>query len=917
MTIQQEQPTPIIETKSNDFNTDENHQQSSINQKNSLTQLNQNKSNQNIYKKIFLPIYNSHQPKMPTNASNSNSIATTIGANQTNQTSLNKNKDTSVAHSKIPVFRYSPNNKRFQANTNNNMTNTTQIELQKTNIAATSIITKPTNTNSMISSKQALVPPPVPYQAFRSNSRTSSNNNHEYFNTTTSTTSNSNAATYLLQQRQQNQHQNKASSIMKNVANNNRLTSVDNQRQNSPDLASSLKASKSKQNESSQQKKTKILVKKKSKQFSNAQTGANNNANNNIMSEIRRSKSISNDKINHYSPASNCSSENSSLNSHSLSPSLSSSSSQHISIINHIEDTSNIYDFIHLIKKNLKKISQSHSIDELFVYLKDNIKYNGYRNFTTEFLQAYLNFSNKLNSNANNEGGGIEAATSQLQMANKKKVKRSLTQFKPNHPSPNYNNLAGGKIGHQKLVSYDLNGRSFVNKSSKPLDRFMSHLHLLKRLFVITQRDILLKILTIELPIASNNSTNDLSSTNNTTNLNELQRPTSKSLKNLSHTTVVTSNHPNVNNLKQSVSTNHVGKMLNGNNANSLITSNLRKCQIKLYDLNEKLEILFNDPSNCDLKLLSNSSLLPPKYDFYKHGEFVLRLITDLVAKMRMVLLLSEKFFHLHIRFNSITFNGDSAQLHNEELINYLDDLIITNNGSNLVDEFLNNNAELDTNKMDSLLEIDSSNSNSNSSSNNILKSIARKKAIPQQHVTNNQSQKLPKINTKPGVNNAAPQKMNMMNLLETNSVTSKQDHLEAANLYDKDDTIYYMNSNLKNKEDTKQINQSVVPTNNQPVVSLPPPQLMKQDTNDSFIQDTDCSSILSEDSTIYYNETSLLKSKQELEKLNPIVVYKLVPEKKLHSLNEPQQNNSNQYVPLYKVQHDRERLIEEYKVIF
>lgn len=73
----------------------------------------------------------------------------------------------------------------------------------------------------------------------------------------------------------------------------------------------------------------------------------------------------------------------------------------------------------------------------------------------------------------------------------------------------------------------------------------------------------------------------------------------------------------------------------------------LSKYHQKLLDLNEKLNILINDQSSCELKLLSSHSALSEKYEFYKHGEYLLRLTPDIVYKMRVILKLSEKSFYL------------------------------------------------------------------------------------------------------------------------------------------------------------------------------------------------------------------------------------------------------------------------------
>jgi hypothetical protein len=68
----------------------------------------------------------------------------------------------------------------------------------------------------------------------------------------------------------------------------------------------------------------------------------------------------------------------------------SSNSSSCSTLINSIEETENIYDLNELLKKYLNKIEKNYSLDKLYAFVKTNIKYNGYKNFTLDSLEAHL-----------------------------------------------------------------------------------------------------------------------------------------------------------------------------------------------------------------------------------------------------------------------------------------------------------------------------------------------------------------------------------------------------------------------------------------------------------------------------------------------------------------------------------------------
>jgi hypothetical protein len=784
-----------------------------------------NKSNLNTQKKLSMPLYQQQQNQKEKMFNNSNNMNTT--------------------KSKIPVFRYnSPNNK---SNINNN---SNKLITSNNNNAQNEL---PMSNNKYQQHQQQTIKQQVisngSYHAFRSNSRNTNNSrqqDNDYL---------------LLQQRHTNNNNNiynkKSDSpiqmFTKNHSNtnnmikpnkiqfqNNKLNSFDHQSSNNkPQLISNMNYLNAN---------GKILVSK-----------------NNNKKLIRRSKSISDEKLenldNNNNTNQNGNNNNNISSTYSSASSLySSSSSSCLSIINLIEETQNIYDFIHLIKKNLKKIEQSYSIDELYLYLKDNVKYNGYRNFTIDFLQTYLQ--------------KYEPALSQLQMTNinsintnNKKVKRSLTQIK--HPSTNHNHSPYFLLS-KHISKYDLNGRTITNKNLKAIEKFLNHLNLIRQLFNLVRRDILLKILAIELPF--NNYKN------NSVESPDLLRPASRSLKNLSQ----------LNQQQQigSISTNNINSNNNNRkqNKDSSLLIHLRKCQIKLYDLNEKLEVLLNDASNCDTKLLSSNSQLPLKFEHFKHGEFILRLTNDLIIKIRLILILSERFFNLNFKLNGNIsyFQSPNTNLSitkkEADLINAMSKL--NNHINNIEDELEDDFLDLDN------FDSDNNNYDDEHSSCSVLKTITRVK-----HQQKLAHQKLPKINQK---------QTNQNNNVESNSKNKDDNNEYYYRPINKEELNNNNNLNkgtlattaaLTNLANTNSNSTSTNPTTNNLM-------LVKQDTNDSFIQDTDCSSILSEDdSVVYYstNEFNLLKQKLQIP---------------------PQQNKNNDSVQNnYTQPLNREKLIEEYKL--
>lgn len=291
-------------------------------------------------------------------------------------------------------------------------------------------------------------------------------------------------------------------------------------------------------------------------------------------------------------------STSSSLSSLNNSAKSSSSSSWSWSIIlGQIEKTTNLYDLVRLMRKYLKKVDKAYSIDTMYEFLKTNLKYNGYRNFTLDSVQQTMN-SNQ----------AVQAPV------------RSMSQLRINH-----------NVSQLQQKYYDLNGRN-VSQVNRAGEKLLRHMKIFKRFYSIIQRDLLAKILPVELQSFSNELKQG----------DVLRRKSSAADHNQNHSSINRSSSLIMDGtLVKNAAI--VGK--ERQKVNVKMFNRLRKYHRKLFDLNEKLNILVNDHTNCDLKLLSYHSSLPSKYDFYKHGEYLLRLLPDIVYKIRITIKLCEKFF--------------------------------------------------------------------------------------------------------------------------------------------------------------------------------------------------------------------------------------------------------------------------------
>jgi len=58
-------------------------------------------------------------------------------------------------------------------------------------------------------------------------------------------------------------------------------------------------------------------------------------------------------------------------------------------ITSKVEKTQTLFELVSFLKIYLRKMENSYSLDELYTFLKTNVKFNGYRNFTIELLERF------------------------------------------------------------------------------------------------------------------------------------------------------------------------------------------------------------------------------------------------------------------------------------------------------------------------------------------------------------------------------------------------------------------------------------------------------------------------------------------------------------------------------------------------
>ena len=830
--------------------------------------------NKNL-KKSFLPV---SQSKLA-NYTTSNNLNIIKPNTKVNNAQLNKNNhkqdnDTDEYYS-VPYNYFNPTNKNINVN-----------DLHKTKHPLPSLQQK----NSISSNQQQ---PQQPQQAKLSRKNLNESPPHQ------SLLNNENAKAHQQQQQQQSQIKNstpdpvKSKNSLPNSLIGKAIVRNMNDSKLSKKEANGLNSNKTKSETNLASTEPK-LDKKASEQLAVSNSISSNNSNlisNNgkiLVKKKKKAKMSSDEEIKHeqrlkrsVSMINGLDTNNANITSnHKLKPSRhelssrSSSSSSLLStcssIVNSIEDTDNLYELTIKIKKYLNKIEKNFSLESLYDYLKSNVKYNGYRNFTLDSLEPYLLASNRTSNMGLYETNGSQLQTKHNNGNNQ--PYRSLSQLRKSNNNTPY------LTQQSQNSNYDLNGRP---NNKRPVESLFKNMNVFKNLLVMIQRNLLDEL--VDLPPMQNEaaykspltpiksialSPRSAERQEKHANFNKMNRPGSKSLINLNQIDSKYSNHkqPFVSQITKSISS------LNYDNGHAKLKQSLKKYNRKLYDLNEKLTVLINDQTSCDLKLLSFNSNLPIKYEYYKHGEYILRLTTDIIFKMRLVLKLSEKAYQLNYKLNARE-NSNASRLSF-----YESDKIEEGEGS----------------------ESDIVSSSDGSNRDSILRKISRKK-------TNSRMQ-LPKINHRVNSKTANLNKDIRINNNLSDDIDigpfAYGDNYQAAK--QQQNKIKEAQTN-KLKEDFESINNLAKSEDNKRK------KLVKQDTNDSFIQDTDCSSILSEDSNAYFsNEINEITNKEKKDNSDYIKVN--VAENPKPSKNEANAN-PKAYSKMQKVE-DRNSLFEAYQSV-
>ena len=399
--------------------------------------------------------------------------------------------------------------------------------------------------------------------------------------------------------------------------------------------------------------------------------------------------------------------------------------------------------------------------------------------------------------------------------------------------------------------NYDLNGRNVIKKV-KPVENLFRNIRVFKSLLTSIQKNMLDDLLGVDTtykakpltPIKSINYSpvnggglleqKDIN--HKDTKASVQQRPNSKSMNNLNQLNNFYQNKQNA----QSIHTLTNGSQdLVDHKTKMKCLHLLNKYNHKLQDLNANLNTLVNDQVNCDLKLLSGDSSLPSKYE-YKNGEYVMRLTTDVIHKIRLLLAICEKVYKINFKLTG-TFNP----IRMAKMSKY-----------NL-DENAKNSVDLHDDKADIGNEFFDFDDGSQ-----ILKQILRKKAKTVQ---------LPKLLQRVDTKTA---NLKVANSKLSNNITDETDIGPFNMANEANNNISERLQPKQQQQQTLQQHEPVIsntpqPTNNKPAnnvtnvnqqsidVQTNIKKLSKQDSSDSFIQDTDCSSIISDsESMVYYGNT-------------------------------------------------------------
>jgi hypothetical protein len=256
------------------------------------------------------------------------------------------------------------------------------------------------------------------------------------------------------------------------------------------------------------------------------------------------------------------------------------------------EELDNLNEFLYSIRKRIDTIEANYSTDSLFNCLRHYLKHDGYSHYSLNFLETF-----------------------RLKLS---KMSLITLQMDKDYESVKKNML-------RNSMSPDT-----LKSVMAPVKKLFKNLNLLRHIYKIIQRDLVFNVLVKTAPEVEEEKkggknlmpkeNSRLEFQKNHLDLNyETRRFTLKSRINIS----------NNKNLKR-----------------------LNKYHQILYELNEKVLILLNDKENSDLKVLSNQTKLEHKYEYYKSGEYVLRLVPDIIYKMKLILKLCQKCFEMSDKFN-------------------------------------------------------------------------------------------------------------------------------------------------------------------------------------------------------------------------------------------------------------------------
>ena len=473
-------------------------------------------------------------------------------------------------------------------------------------------------------------------------------------------------------------------------------------------------------------------------------------------------------------------------------------------IVEKVDNTHNLYDLVSFLKVYLKKLEHSYSLDDLYTFLKTNLKFNGYHNFTVELLERYAKPTYTSCLGVYNDSNALTEP--QLLHTSHPTHARSISQLKP---SPNPTSL------------HNLNGKK-PHKATKPVQKLLRHLNIFKTLFHIVQRDLVVNIYLLDIPKMGHVDPGD--NETNVTRANSANPLSTRNSSRLRHNET----------LKKSVEAQEVCRQK--------VIKKIKKYHEILYELNEKLSMLINDHRSCELQIMSPHSVLQAKYLYYKHGEYVLRLTTDIIAKFKMVINISQTVYYLNHKLKENDFG---------ELI-----------------------GQLDESEYDKEVNFYSGPDNEVRKQYQVLKLLPRKKAQA--------FQKLPKITAE---SKQAPGELNRNQVLASiqpnvnklvNGVEIGQYSIKNSKSKQVDETLEKEKELVKEKLTQK---------------------LMRLDSNDSFIRETDSSSITSDnDSVLCFIDDLELEAEMKHESLNNKTI---LP-----------------FTDSFQVQQDTNKLLEQHKVL-